>query len=156
MVRQHYKKWSSLKCVTELRLNFIATQLDKWILNGNLHRENAETIPVFPRSNEFENVQLISRKGLLSDLWSLIYQERCALTLSIKGTFILQDPEKSNFWEDFPDHIRLQWFLSLLNTSVTLWITLLSGIYMLLYFVPCVRSHLINRIVSSSRAEIRP
>lgn len=104
---------------------------------------------------EFENIQLISRKELLSDLSSVI---KCtaALTLPIKCMSILWYLDKSNFWEAFTDHISPQWFLSPFNSSVTLWITPLNSVYMLLNFVPCIQSYLINKIGSSSRAEIRP
>lgn len=85
-----------------------------------------------------------------------VIKHTAVLTPSIRGMSILEDPDKSNFWEAFTDHISPQWFLSPLNTSVTLWITLVNSVYMFLYTVPCIKSCLINRTVPSSRAEIRP
>lgn len=72
------KNLSLLKNMTELRLNCITAQLDKWILNRNLHRKKWYNYTnLFQKWWEFENVQLISRKGLLSDLWSFDYQGHC-------------------------------------------------------------------------------
>ena len=101
-------------------------------------------------------MQPISRKVLPSHLWSCSYQVHAAHTLSIISMYILQDSDRSDFGEAFPEHISPQWFLSSVNSSVTLWITLLNSIYMPLYFFPCSQSYLMDRIVSSSRAESRP